>query len=94
MEKSLKLKEVKSEKKEIYNEKQLILFNKDFAKTNGRTPKYKKTARKPTDSLKRILATPDPAGRPLFNPITHIYSERFILFKASTLCGSHHSNGP
>ena len=55
----------------------------------GINVKYNNTIKNPIHSLNKILP-----GRPDSNPITHIYSDKLILFKAMTLCGSQNSNGP
>ena len=57
-------------------------------KVGGKT-KYKTTKIIPRNSLAKIFV-----GRPWFQAFTHIYSDKFILLKASSLCESQYSNGP
>ena len=54
-------------------------FKRVLDNTNGTNVKYRKTIKKPVDSISIILA-----GRPDSNPMTHIYSDKFMLFNAST----------
>ena len=64
-------------------------FNFVFAKIKGDTKKYANTITNPNNSLAKIFS-----GRPWFHALTQTYSDKFTLFRASTLCGSQYSYGP